>query len=70
MKTPKSKKVIEHLESGKSLSKLECFKLYSYWNLSDIILKLRKRYGYNYIETTMQKTTTGSEYAVYKKPVI
>lgn len=67
MKNPKCKKVIEHLESGRPLSKLECFKLYSYWNLGDIVYKLNKKYGPGYIGHTMQKTTTCSEYAVYQK---
>jgi hypothetical protein len=63
----KSQQVIDHLESRKPLSKLECFKMFQYWNLSDVICKLRKFHGPNYISTTMQKTTTGSEYAVYQK---
>ena len=69
MKNTKSQNVINHLESGKPLTKLDCFRLYSYWNLSDIILKLRKKHGYNYIQTTMKKTVNGSEYAEYCKSV-
>jgi hypothetical protein len=65
-KKSKAQKVIDYLESGKSLSKLECFKMFQYWNLSDIIWKLRNSHGQDYIRTTMAKTTTGSDYAIYQ----
>ena len=63
-KKSKAERVRDHLISGKPLSKLECFKLYSYWNLSDIVYKMKKD-NYN-IRTSMCKTTTGSSYAEYK----
>ena len=68
-KKSKAEKVRDYLISGKPLSKLECFKMFSYWNLSDIVYKMKKGMHddtcYN-IRTTMQKTTTGSEYAEYQ----
>lgn len=63
-KKSKAEKVRDYLISGKPLSKLECFKMFSYWNLSDVIYKMRKK-GH-VIATQMLKTTTGSEYAEYQ----
>ena len=68
-KESKRQKVIRHLLSGVPLTKLECFRLYSYWNLGDVVYKLRvgKIDGRRHdIKTTMHKTTTNSEYAEYR----
>ncbi len=61
-------KVINHLEAGKSLTKLQCISLYSYINLGNIIYVIRKAKGYNYINTVMKKSkVTGARFAVYQK---
>jgi uncharacterized protein YpiB (UPF0302 family) len=65
MKTEaKSKKVIEYLLKGNSLTKKECVQVFNYWNLSDIIMKLRRK-GHC-IQTTMKQTRSGAYYAEYK----
>ncbi len=61
----KFQKVVDHLESGKPLTKLDSLRLYGYWNLSDLIYKLKKRYSDpNYITTNMIPVL-GGEYAEY-----
>lgn len=60
----KFQKVVDHLESGKTLTKLDSLRLYGYWNLSDLVYKLKKRHDPNYITTNMI-ATLGGEYAEY-----
>lgn len=63
-KKSKFQKVVDHLESGRPLTKLDCLRLYGYWNLSDLVYKLKKRHSPDYITTVMKKNLSG-EYAEY-----
>ena len=66
MKKSKSQQVIDYLEKGNSLTKKECYQMFSLWNLGHEIYKLRKRFGQDYIITLMLTTVLGAEYASYK----
>ncbi len=60
--------IIKHFETGKSLTKVQSFQRFNYWNLGDIVYKLRKKHAPDYILTEMKKNhVTGSRFAVYKK---
>lgn len=61
----KIQKITDYLEKGNSLTKKECLLNFSYWNLGDVIFKLRKEHGPGYVITTMKKTLYGEEYAEY-----
>lgn len=63
-KQTKISKVLEHLESGKTITPIEALDEYGSFRLSDIILKLRRR-GYD-IRTDMVKyRPTQSRFAMY-----
>ena len=56
--------VLNHLKSGKTLTKFQAFNKFLITNLGDTILQLRKSYN---IVTEMKKNkSTNSIYAVYK----
>ena len=56
--------VLNHLKSGKTLTKFQAFNKFLITNLGDTILQLRKSYN---IQTEMKKNkTTNTVYAVYK----
>ncbi len=52
---PKSKKakVLAWLQEGNSITQLEALRMFGSFRLGDIIFKLRKQYGQDYIITTM-----------------
>ncbi len=56
--------VLNHLRSGKTITKFQAFNKFLITNLGDCILQLRKSYD---IQTTMKKNkSTNTVYAVYK----
>ena len=56
-----------HLKEGSPITKIGSLKEYGILNLGDIILKLRKIYGYDYIITQMLPgLNSGRRYAAYK----
>ncbi len=59
----KRSKILNHLTSGKSLTKIQCIKLFRYLNLGGYVNELRNR-GYHII-TTMIKNSDKSRYAKY-----
>jgi len=67
--TPQTRKILAHLEEGKSITNNESMLVYHIYRLSDCIFKLRKA-GYN-IDLTMKEDGVGGKYASYKlvKPV-
>ena len=52
---PKSKKakVLAWLQKGHSITQLEALKMFGSLRLGDIIFQLRRKYGQDYIITTM-----------------
>lgn len=64
--TTQFKQILTHLESGKELTKLEALRRFGCWNSGDVIHKIRKEKGYDYIKTEM--ISEGEKvYARYKK---
>ena len=58
------KKILDHLEAGRSISPLKALGLYGCYRLASRINDLRKD-GHN-IETMIQTDGTGRNYAQYK----
>ena len=61
---PQVRKILAHLETGKTITNNESMLVYHVSRLSDVVLKLR-RAGYN-IEMTMKVDGVGGKYASYK----
>lgn len=59
-KVAKTKQVIDYIESGKPLTKLECFEMFKLWNLGHVVNLLRKLHGYDYITTDRESNLTGT----------
>lgn len=58
------RKILAHLETGKTITNNESMLVYHVSRLSDVIMKLR-RAGYD-ISTTMKVDGVGGQYASYK----
>ncbi len=69
-KNSKTKLILDHLESGKTLSQLQCYppSKFNTIRLSAIIKELRDR-GYNINMEMKYNTRTGSKYGVYSMDV-
>lgn len=61
---PQVRKILAHLETGKTITNNESMLVYHVSRLSDVILKLR-RAGYD-ISMTMKVDGIGGKYASYK----
>ena len=60
----KTHKILQRLESGKSISSLNAFELYKVTRLASIIFNLREIHGY-VIVITHKTSPTGIRYAEY-----
>jgi hypothetical protein len=63
--TPQARKVLAHLNSGKTITPLKASKVYDIDRLADVIWKI-KRVGYR-IETTLHTDESGKRYAEYRR---
>lgn len=62
--SPQARKILAHLETGKTITQNESMLVYHVARLSDVIMKLRDA-GYD-IGTTMKVDGVGGKYASYK----
>jgi hypothetical protein len=60
---PQARKILAHLEKGKSITPMEAMIVYHISRLSDCILKIR-RAGYN-VQMDERKDEVGARYARY-----
>jgi hypothetical protein len=65
IKSQQKRDILDHLLAGKPLTKIGALTNYGIWNSGDVIHKLRKEYGYDFIVTQMVRQN-GKEHAVYK----
>jgi len=62
----KINEIHNYLKTGQSLTKLQCIEMFGYINLGDVVHVLRKRYGYDYIQTIMKRSLkTGKRFASF-----
>ena len=70
LKNSKTEKVLKHLQSGKTLSQLQCYppSKFNTIRLGALIKELRDR-GYNINTTIVKNKLTGSRHGVYSMSV-
>ena len=62
----KKQAVLNHLKSGKSITKFQAFNKFAITNLGDVVFKLRNA-GHSIITDMRKNKNTKSIYAVYKQ---